>query len=213
MVFQKSLGDSKSSKVSRTPLSILVDLNRAVVWTVSTYPLISKSSSTFTKPLEIGPSAPITIGITVIFMFHFFFFFNVLARSKYLSLFSTFFYFHSVVCQNGKDHCSADSLFFLFLRFLFVFLGGGCIFVGGFFYIGVAITGLVVWPKLDDSFVSQNPREVCASHFPERILGYACPHGQLSVSCTIPSRSLSPPNRIYSYTLFVLTCCIRLLCD
>ena len=37
--------------------------------------LISKSSSYFTKLLVIVPSAPITIGITVIFMFHSFFVF------------------------------------------------------------------------------------------------------------------------------------------
>ena len=36
-------------------------------------PLISKSSSVFTKPLDIVPSAPFTIGITVTFMFYSFF--------------------------------------------------------------------------------------------------------------------------------------------
>ena len=38
---------------------------------VSTCPLISKSSSRFTNTLEVVPSAPITIGITVTFMFHY----------------------------------------------------------------------------------------------------------------------------------------------
>ena len=33
---------------------------------------------------------------------------------------------------------------------------------------------LVIWPKLDDPFVSQNPREVFASHSSERILSYIC---------------------------------------
>ena len=40
-----SLNDSKSPQISRTLLSILADLNKAVVWMVSTHPLISKSFS------------------------------------------------------------------------------------------------------------------------------------------------------------------------
>ena len=34
MVFHKSLSDSKSPQVSRTLLSILADLNNAVIWIV-----------------------------------------------------------------------------------------------------------------------------------------------------------------------------------
>ena len=68
MVFHWSLSDSKSLQVSRTPLSILADLINAVVWIVSTL-LISKSSSPCTNPLVTVPSAPITIGISVTFMF------------------------------------------------------------------------------------------------------------------------------------------------
>ena len=43
--FYWSLSDSKSPQVSRNLLSILADLNNAVVWIVSTRPLISKSPS------------------------------------------------------------------------------------------------------------------------------------------------------------------------
>ena len=71
---------------SRTLLSILADLNNAVVWMVSTHLLISKSSCPCTQPLVIVPSAQITNGITVTFMF--LSFFSSLARSRYLSLFS-----------------------------------------------------------------------------------------------------------------------------
>ena len=46
MVFQWSLRDS-NSQVSKTLLSILADLYKAVVWTVFIYPLISKSFSPF----------------------------------------------------------------------------------------------------------------------------------------------------------------------
>ena len=35
------------------------------------------------------------------------------------------------------------------------------------------LKGLVVWPRSDDPFVSHNPREFCASHFPREMLGCA----------------------------------------
>ena len=73
MVFHWNLSDSKSPQVSRTLLSILVDLNNAVVWMVSTCPLISKSSTPFTHPYVIVPRTPITIGIIITFMFCSFF--------------------------------------------------------------------------------------------------------------------------------------------
>ena len=84
MVSHWSLSDSKFPQVSRTLLSILADLDNAVIWMVSNRPLISKSFSLCINPLVTVPRAPITIGITVTFMFHNFF--NSLARwSTYLS--------------------------------------------------------------------------------------------------------------------------------
>ena len=65
---------------------ILADLKNAVVWMVSIYLLIFISSSTFTKHFMTLPSALVIIGITVIFNFSNYF--NSLARSKHLSLFS-----------------------------------------------------------------------------------------------------------------------------
>ena len=116
MVSHWRLSDSKSPQVSRTLLSILADLNNVVVSMISTCPLISKSSSLCTNPLEIlllllfytfdsvphlhcpgtnllvtVPRAPITIGITVTFMFYSFF--SFLARFRFLSLFSLSFSF------------------------------------------------------------------------------------------------------------------------
>ena len=73
MVFRWSLRDSKSAQVSRTLLNILADLNTAVVWMVSTRPLISKFSSPFTNPSLTVARAPIPIGIIVTFIFHSFF--------------------------------------------------------------------------------------------------------------------------------------------
>ena len=91
MVFYWSLSDSKSLQVSMILLSILADLNNAIVWIVSTYPAISMSSSPWINPLVTVLRAPIKIGIIVNFMFHSFF--NSLARSRYLSLFSYSFNF------------------------------------------------------------------------------------------------------------------------
>ena len=73
MVSHWILSDSKSPQVSRTLLCILADLNKAVVWMVSTRPIISKSSSPCTNPLVTVPRAPITIYTTVTFMFPSFF--------------------------------------------------------------------------------------------------------------------------------------------
>ena len=78
----------------RSPgFSIRASLNNAVVWMVSTRPLITKSSSSFTNHLGIVPSVPITVGITVTFMFFCFFFFSSLPKFKYLSLFTLSFIF------------------------------------------------------------------------------------------------------------------------
>ena len=84
MIFHGSLSVSKSPKVSRTLLSILTDLNNAVVWMVSGQ---SKFSNHLIKLLGIVLSAQITIGITVTLMFDNFFFCSQ-PRFKYLSFFS-----------------------------------------------------------------------------------------------------------------------------
>ena len=70
MVFQWSLSDSKSPRVSRTLLGILANLKNTVVWMVSSHPPISKTFMFLTNHLVTVPSAPIIIGITVTFMFH-----------------------------------------------------------------------------------------------------------------------------------------------
>ena len=87
-VFHWSLIGNKSPQISRTLLSILAVLNNAVVWMVSTHPPTFKSSSSFNNLLVTVPKPPITIGIIITFIFHSFF--NYLARSRYLSLFTFF---------------------------------------------------------------------------------------------------------------------------
>ena len=69
----RSLSDSKSTQVSRTLLGILADLNIAGFLMVSAFLLISKYSSPWTNDLAIIPSAPITTGTIINFMFHSFF--------------------------------------------------------------------------------------------------------------------------------------------
>ena len=118
MVFHWRLSDSKSLQVSRTLLSILAVFNNAVVWIVSTRLSTSKSSRTFNNLLVTVPKVPTTIGIIVTFMFHSFF--NSLARSRYLSLFSDFFQFYSVVSRDSKVDNLADFLFFFFLLLIII---------------------------------------------------------------------------------------------
>ena len=84
-----SVSDSKSFQVCRTLLSILAELNNAALWTVSTCPVISESSSHCSNPLVTIARANNKIAINVILMFHSFFY--SLARSRYLCVFLHFF--------------------------------------------------------------------------------------------------------------------------
>ena len=101
MVFHWSLSYSKSLQVSWTLLSILPNLNNAVVSMVSISPDISKSSSYLINPLVTVPSAPITISITVTFIFYSFFFSYLV--SWYLSYFLLSFNFTMWSVHNLAD--------------------------------------------------------------------------------------------------------------
>ena len=118
MIFIWILSVSKSPQVSRTLLSILADLNKAVVWMVSTRLLISKSSNPCVNPLVTVSRAPITIGIIVTFMYHSFF--QLRSKVEVLTLLFASFQFYTVVSQNSKIHNSASSLSFFFFFFFFV---------------------------------------------------------------------------------------------
>ena len=108
MVFHWRLSDSKYPQVSRTLLSILAYLNNAVIWMFSIFPLISRSSSPPSMPLGTIPSTPTTIGITVIFMFHIFFYF------PNLSIFLLAFIF---TLWSTETAISTRQVFCLFLLF------------------------------------------------------------------------------------------------
>ena len=114
MVLHWSLGDSKSPQVSRPLLSVLAVLNNAVVWIVSTSPPTSKSSSPFSNPFVTVPNVPITIVIIVTCLFHSFF--NSVAWSRYLSLFSHSFSF--ILWSAG----TAKSTILQVLLLLFIYL-------------------------------------------------------------------------------------------
>ena len=139
MVFHWSLCDSKSPQVSRILLSILSVLNNAIVWIVSTRSPTSKSSRPFSNPFVTVPKAPITIGITVTFIFHSFF--NSLASSRYLSFFSHSFSFIQWSAGTAKS---------TILQILFFF----------FFFVD-----LVFWLRLGDPSVFQSPIGVYMCHF------------------------------------------------
>ena len=158
MVFHWSLCDSKFPQVSRTLLSILADLNNVVEWIVSTRPLISKSSSPFNYPLVTGPKVRTTIGIIVTFMFHSFF--DLLARSRYLSFFS----FSFIFTQGSAGTATSTILQVLF--FLLIIIRSGrlaeirwSVFMwkshGSFcvsfsrIYAGLCIYRLFVWSNLN----------------------------------------------------------------
>ena len=117
MDFHWDLNDSKFPQVSRTLLSILADLNNAVIWMLLILLLISCSSSLFSRPLETVPRAP-AIGITVTFMFHSFF--SSLARSKYLFIFLFSFIF--ILWSAGMAKSTRWQAFFFFFFFFFLVL-------------------------------------------------------------------------------------------
>ena len=138
MVSHRSLSDTKSPQVSTTFLSILADLNNVVVRMFSSRPFISKSSSPCMNPFVTVPRAPITIGIILTFMF--LIFKDFLTRSWYLSFFSLCFNF-TLWSAGTAMSTIRQVLFFLLI-----------------------IMGLVVWLRLGDPFVYQNPyRSFCVS--------------------------------------------------
>ena len=115
MAFHENVSDNKSPQVSETLLSILDDLNNAVVWMVSTCSVISKTSSSCINHLVAAPQAPITIGIIVTFILRMFFLIPDEVQVL-ISLFASC-YFYFEVSQDSKVHCSANSVLFFYLFF------------------------------------------------------------------------------------------------
>ena len=119
MVFHWILCKSKSPQVSRTFTSILVVLNNAVVWMVSTPPPTFKSSSSFSNPLVTVPKVPITIGIIVTCMLHSLF--NPLARSRYLSFSHSF---NFILWSAGTAKSAILQFLYFFVNYYYVWSSG-----------------------------------------------------------------------------------------
>ena len=103
-----SLSDSKSAQDSWTLLCIQAEFNNALVYMVSSYSLISESSSRFSNPFGIVQSSPITIGITVTFILHSFY------QDIYLS-FRFLIILLSWSAKTAKSNYSTGSLFSLII--------------------------------------------------------------------------------------------------
>ena len=187
MVSHWGVSENKSPQISRTLLSVLTSLNRAVVWMVTTRHLIFKSSCPCINFLD---TLPITIGITITFRFHGFY--N--SPSKDLGTYLSFCFLSILLWgQPGQQSRQFDKYFFFFSFFFFFFL----LFFFFFFLLTFFFLGLVVWPRLVDQLIFQNPRKICASHFLVRILGCAytiCSYDKISISCTIPVGSPCSPS-------------------
>ena len=117
MVFHSSLSDNKSPQVSRTLLTILIDLSNAEWWYLFVIWFLSLPVP-LPDPFGIVPSAQIAVCITVIFMIHsFFVFFCALWQGP-----DIYPYFHFLLillyCLPGQK----SSLFGVFFFFFFFFL-------------------------------------------------------------------------------------------
>ena len=158
-----------------SPISIQADVNNVVVWMVYFHPLITKSSNAFINPLLTVQSTPTRIAITVTFTFHRFF--DSLARSMYLTFFSFSFNFTQWSARTEKSTIQ-EGFFFNFL---------------------LTITRYGRMAKIRWSlYISKSQRSLSVS------FSIICSYGQISISCTIPSKSPSPPSHVTSYTFLVL---------
>ena len=152
----------------------------SLFWTISAMvficPVVSKSSNPSFNLLVNVLRAPITIDITVTFMYHSF----------------------SVLKQ--------DPGIYRFFCFLSIFLCGQAEWqnpqFGWFLFCCSLSQGLVIWPRLSNPFVSQNPNDFCAFHFLGRIL--ACSSTSTNSSCISNCNSSNSSSCIYQFTLLSL---------
>ena len=192
MVFTWSLSCCKSPQVSRTLLNILADLKNVVVWMFSTCLLFL--------------SLPVPLAIPwVLFRVH---------QPQLLSLSRPF----SVVVFSSLARSRDLSLVSLYFVFTLRSAGRQSPLFGRLSCFFCLSQRLVVWPRLGDPFVSQNPRELCSSYSPRWILGCAyttCSYEQINFFSATLSGLFSHPvvsNLILllcSFTTFAnYMCCV-----
>ena len=131
----------------------------------------------------IVKSSPITIGITVILTFH-----SCFSSQEYPS-------FHLLLILLYDLPEQKSSLFNRVSLF--------------FFWLSL---GLVIWPSVGDPIVFQNLRELYWFHSPGCIPGCSyttCSYGQIEISGTMLSVSVSPSCCASHYSLFGLNFSIR----
>ena len=169
-----SLSDSKSSpQISMNFLSILVDLKYAVIWIISSRSFISKSSCSCTNP-------SVTIERTNYNWynrhFHVPWFFQF--PCKVQILISLLFSLNFTRWSAGTEKSTIWHVLFCFCW---------------------QSLGLVVWPRLGDLFVSQNPCKVCVSF--SNTGSWLCTYylfllSKLKFLVQFPVDHFSPPSRV-----------------
>ena len=183
MVSYCSLSDSKSPRVSRTLLSILADLNNAVVRMLSTTPYIQILQSLYqsfgdcTKSLNYNRSNR---------HFHVLQFFQFPSKVQVLVLLFVFFTLWSAK--------------FTILQVLFFFVDNYWVWSSSWHYPFVSESPRRV-------YTSHSPRQILGWAYT------ICLYGQISISCGILSGPPCPSSRVWSYAVSVLICCICLLWD
>ena len=180
MVSHWSLSNTKSPQVSRTLLSIQADLNSALVWMVSTRPLIYKSSSHYTNPL-------VTSKTTNHNWYHNHFhvpqFFQFSRKVQVLIFFSLSFSF-TPWSAGQQNPLFRKFSFFLFFSFLFFF----------FFFVIITRSGRLTEIRCSIG-ISKSQRSLCVS-FSKTDSGFCIYHlfvWQFSISCTVPVDHLVYP--------------------
>ena len=146
---------------SRTLLSIMTELNTAIIRMVLLVLLFPSHPVPFTNPSGIVLTAPIIVDITITFISHSFS--SSHANIKHLSLFRFNLFLLYVLSEQQRPRLGR------FIFYLFIF------------WLSLS---LIVCPRLGDPFVSQSPKEVCGSHCQVRILGCTyttCSCGQMYI--------------------------------
>ena len=136
LVFPWSLSDITSSQISKTRLSILVDVNNAVIWMFFSLPLPFDCSNPVSNRWGNVSSTPITLAMAITLMFHSFF--NSLLRSKYFFMFLLSFIF--TVWFAGTAKSTTQPLLFFCLFYLVWLSGWDKV-------IRLCIHHLIVWSK------------------------------------------------------------------